>query len=208
MTVGEGGNLDRRELLTRAAPACVGAWLGICRTPGLAEWNSGAAQEGQHKFDVPSELKLSTRQRVGMQFGNLMEFIKTLQSKMSEEEVVALLNSYSAGVGRRVGEQQARNAPDTSFQQFVATFRPPRYANSLTHEVVEDSEKVFELRVTECIWAETFGNAGLGGEIGHAAVCNMDYYWPSAFNPSFKMERTKTLMRGDDYCNHRYLDTA
>jgi len=208
MTIDSGSTLDRRELLTRAAPACVGAWLGICRMPGLAEWHDDAARQEQHKFDVPSELKLSTRQRVGMQNGNLIEFIKTLQNHMPEEEVIGLLNSYSAEVGKRAGEQQARGAPDTSFQRFVATFRPPRYANSLTHEVVEDSEKVFELRVTECIWAETFRNAGLGGEIGHAAVCNMDYYWPSAFNPSFKMERTKTLMQGDDHCNHRYLDTA
>ena len=28
------------------------------------------------------------------------------------------------------------------------------------------------------------------------------------FNPAFKMERTKTLMEGDDCCNHRYIDTA
>ena len=43
-------------------------------------------------------------------------------------------------VGRQVGEQQARNSTDTSFQTFVATFRPPRYANTLTHEVVEDGD--------------------------------------------------------------------
>ncbi len=208
MTSGGGSALDRRELLTRAAPACVGAWLGLCRMPGLTDWYSEVAQQEQHKFDAPAELKLSVRQRVGLQYGNLIEFIKTLQSKMPEEELIGLLNTYSAEAGRRAGEQQASNAPDTGFQQFVATFRPPRYANSLTHEVVQDSEKVFELRVTECIWAETFRNAGLGGEVGHAALCNMDYYWPPAFNPSFKMERTKTLMQGDDHCNHRYLDTA
>jgi hypothetical protein len=143
-----------------------------------------------------------------MQYGRLIEFIKSLQAQMTEEEIIGLLNRYSEGVGKQVGEQQARNASGTDFQTFVETFRPPRYANSLTHEVVEDGEKVFELRVTECIWAETFRNAGLGGEIGHAAVCNMDYHWPSAFNPSFKMERTKTLMQGDDHCNHRYIDTA
>ncbi len=200
--------LDRRDLLTRAAPACLGAWLGICRLPGTTVLDHRSPQQGQHKFDIQSELSLSLRQRVGMQYGRLIEFIKSLQAQMTEEEIIGLLNRYSEGVGKQVGEQQARNASGTDFQTFVETFRPPRYANSLTHEVVEDGEKVFELRVTECIWAETFRNAGLGGEIGHAAVCNMDYHWPSAFNPSFKMERTKTLMQGDDRCNHRYIDTA
>jgi hypothetical protein len=174
----------------------------------MAAVHDGLVQQGQHKFDVTSQVDLSVRQRVGMQFGSLIEFIKTLQTQMPEDEVVALLNRHSAEVGRRTGQQQAERAPDTNFQTFVETFRPPRYANSLTHEVVEDSEKVFELRVSECIWAETFRNAGLGGEVGHAAVCNMDYYWPTAFNPSFKMERSKTLMQGDDICNHRYIDTA
>ena len=41
-----------------------------------------------------------------------------------------------------------------------------------------------------------------------AALCNMDYSWPTAFNPKFKMERDKTLMQGHDCCNHRYVDTT
>ncbi len=207
--VDDGANtLDRRDLLTHAAPACFGAWLGLCKMPAAAVLGIQSQQQEQHKFDVRSELSLSVRQRVGMQFGNMIEFIRTLQAEIGEEELIRLLNRYSAEVGRRTGEQQASSSPDTGFQTFVATFRPPRYANSLTHEVVRDEEKVFELRVTECVWAETFRNAGLGGEIGHAAVCNMDYYWPAAFNPRFKMERSKTLMQGDEICNHRYIDTA
>jgi len=27
-------------------------------------------------------------------------------------------------------------------------------------------------------------------------------------NPDFIMERDKTLMQGDDHCNHRYIDTT
>ena len=92
-----------------------------------------------------------------------------------------------------------------SFETFVAQFRPPRYERTLTHEVVVDTEDTFELRVTECVIAEVFIQAGMGGEIGHAAVCNMDYAWPPAFNPAIRMERSKTLMQGHDCCNHRYL---
>jgi hypothetical protein len=80
--------------------------------------------------------------------------------------------------------------------------------NSLTGEVVQDTESVFELRVTECISEAVFREAGLAGEIGHAAVCNMDYTWPVAFNADFKMERSKTLMQGHDCCNHRYINSA
>lgn len=200
--------LNRRELLTRVAPACAAACLGLCTVPTLAALTPKPALQDPHKFDVRSDVSMSSRQGTMMQYRNLIEFIRTLRGELDEIELIRLLNLYSANIGRQVGEQQARNAPDTSFQSFVRVFRPPNYADSLTHEVVEDTDKVFGLRVTECIWAETFRRSGMGGEIGHAAVCNMDFYWPPAFNPDFKMERTKTLMQGHDHCNHRYVDTV
>jgi predicted ArsR family transcriptional regulator len=165
-------------------------------------------QQGQHKFDVPQDISMSSRQRAQMMNRGLAQFIRTLRNELGEPELVRLLNLMSEDIGKQVGARQAQNSPDTSFQSFVQVFRPPNFADSLTHEVVEDTEKVFALEVTECISAEVMQSAGLGGEVGHAAVCNMDYYWPPAFNPSFKMERTKTLMQGHDICNHRYIDTT
>jgi hypothetical protein len=143
-----------------------------------------------------------------MTYEGLIQLVQVLKSEFAEPELVRLLNLMSENNGRQVGARQARHSPDTSFQTFVQVFRPPNFANTLTHRVVEDTEKVFGLEVTECVFAEVMQNAGLGGEIGHAAVCNMDYYWPAAFNPNFKMERTKTLMQGHDICNHRYIDTT
>ena len=143
-----------------------------------------------------------------MQNTELFNFIRNVRAEIGEPELIRLLNIHSSAVGRSAGEGQAQNSPDTEFQTFVATFRPPRYATSLTHEVVEDTENAFGLRVTECVWASVFREAGLDGEIGHAAVCNMDYHWPTAFNPQFKMERTKTLMQGHECCNHRYVREA
>ncbi|MGD8698756.1 MAG: L-2-amino-thiazoline-4-carboxylic acid hydrolase [Gemmatimonadales bacterium] len=143
-----------------------------------------------------------------MTYRGLIQFIQILRKEIDEPELVRLLDLMSADIGRQVGARQARNSPDTSFQTFVQVFRPPNFANSLTHTVVEDTEKVFALEVTECVSAEVMRSAGLGGELGHAAVCNMDYFWPPAFNPNFKMERNKTLMQGHDICNHRYIDTT
>ncbi len=200
--------IDRRGLLTRTVPACAAACLGLGRFPGLAGLDQKPTQQGQHKFDVPQDISMSSRQRAQMMNRGLAQFIRTLRNELGEPELVRLLNLMSEDIGKQVGARQAQNSPDTSFQSFVQVFRPPNFADSLTHEVVEDTEKVFALEVTECISAEVMQSAGLGGEVGHAAVCNMDYYWPPAFNPSFKMERTKTLMQGHDICNHRYIDTT
>jgi hypothetical protein len=206
-------DLDRRGFLLHVVPACSVACLVACLAAGdlLAQATTGkneVADEELHKFDVESTITTTSRRRVGQEYRALIGFIETLQSQMDERELIRLLELYSAEVGRKVGTRQAERAPDTTFETYVATFRPPRYADTLTHQVVEDTEKAFELRVTECVWASVFRDAGLGGEIGHAAICNMDYFWPQAFNGSFKMVRTKTLMQGHDCCNHRYIDTA
>jgi hypothetical protein len=209
MTAQRENGFDRRSFMTHLVPAC--SLVYLAPTSLLAQ---AAAQEGTpadtavHKFDVKTTRELSSRQRVTMQNRTFIEFIKLLQQEIDSKELLRLLNLYSADTGRQVGARQAKRAPDTSFQTFVSTFRPPRMADALTHEIVKDTEKVFEVRVTECIWASVFRDAGLGGEVGHAAICNMDYYWPPAFNPRYKMERDKTLMQGHDCCNHRYIDTT
>jgi hypothetical protein len=105
----------------------------------------------------------------------------------------------------KFGQRQAKKSSDNSFQTYIADFKEPgAYKNTLTKTIVEDTEKAFELKVTECIWAKTFLDAG-AGNIGYASVCYGDYSWPQGFNPKIKMIRDKTLMQGHDCCNHRYI---
>jgi hypothetical protein len=202
------GSIGRRDLLVQTVPACAMACLGLGRVPGLAAALSDPAYQETHKFDVKTDRPVSMKDLAQMSNRSLFGFINTLREEMDEQEVIRLLNVNSDKIGRQQGEAQAASLPDTSFKTFVAQFRPPAYAEALTHEVVKDTEDVFELSVTECIWATVFREAGMAGEIGHAAVCNMDYSWPTAFNPALRMERTKTLMQGHDCCNHRYINTA
>lgn len=201
-------SIDRRELLVWTAPACAMACLGLGRVPGLAAALAGPAYQETHKFDLKADRSVSMKELAQMSNRSFFAFVNTLREEMKEKEVIRLLNVNSDKIGRQQGETQAATLPDTSFKTFVAQFRPPAYAEALTHEVVVDTEDVFELRVTECLWATVFREAGMDGEIGHAAVCNMDYSWPTAFNSALKMERSKTLMRGQDCCNHRYINTA
>lgn len=165
-------------------------------------------RQDTHRFDTKREMRLSARDLSRIRNSELFGLIRSLRSAVGDAELIRLLNLHSAEVGRQTGERHAHDAPDTSFQTCVGTFRPPNNANSLTHRVVEDTERTFALEVTECWWADVFREAGRDGEIGHAAVCNMDYHWPGAFNPSFRMERTRTLMRGHGQCDHRYIQST
>lgn len=208
-------SLNRRELLLKTVPSCALACAGLGRVPCLSASTTPLPEQERHKFDLPLDPPpppLTSRSLTQIQNRTFVDFVRVLREEMGEAEVIRLLNGYSESLGRRTGEAGARRVRDAggepTFQSFVDQFRPPRYGTSLTHEIVTDTEDTFELRVTECVWAEVFRQAGMADEIGHAAVCNMDYAWPTAYNPAIRMERSKTLMQGHDCCNHRYLLNA
>lgn len=202
------GSIGRRELLVRTAPACAMACLGLGRVPELAGALSGLPCQEVHKFDTKMDRQFSPRDLLRMEVRAMGTVIKAMRGEMGDAETIRVLKVSSKTIGEEIGKRQAESVPETTFENFKADFRPMLSGPSLTGEVVEDTERVFELRVSECLWPEVMGEAGLDGEIGHAAVCNMDYSWPPAFNPDFKMERTKTLMQGNDCCNHRYINTG
>jgi len=80
----------------------------------------------------------------------------------------------------------------------------PVYRHALVFNIVEESAAVFEIHVSQCLWAKAF-RAQNAGDIGYAAICHADYVSSTTYNPKMELRRTKTLMQGDDYCNHRWV---
>jgi len=120
--------------------------------------------------------------------------------------VIATLRAYSTEQAGPGAADSVKRLGGNGFAQLKKMFSPdsPAFANALTFTVAEDTDKVYELRVTECLWAQTF-IAAKAGDLGYAGVCFGDYAFAKAFNPSVEMVRDKTLMQGHDSCNHRYL---
>lgn len=74
----------------------------------------------------------------------------------------------------------------------------------LEYEVpYHDSEEI-RLRVTKCFWADAFREIG-APDIGKTLYCDDEYASASGFNARIRLVRTKTLMEGDDCCDHCYL---
>jgi len=195
---------SRRKFIASVIPACAitcvgsnAAFASILRAEG------NLIQEQKHKFDNNFERTLTYRQLLERQFMNFITLAKGLEKEMGKEKTIALLKNVSTEGQTDLGKRQASSMPDNSFAAYVGQFRSG-YENTLTKEIVEDSETAFELKVTECIWADTFLKAK-AADIGYAWICWGDYAWAEGFNPKIKMVRDKTLMQGHDRCNHRYL---
>ena len=73
------------------------------------------------------------------------------------------------------------------------------WSNVIKQEIIKSSEDLLEIKITECLWAKVFKDAN-ATDIGYAALCNVDFATAQAKGQ--KLVRTKTLMQGDDCCNH------
>jgi hypothetical protein len=73
----------------------------------------------------------------------------------------------------------------------------------LSMEVLEDTDKVWCIKITECLWATTFQEAK-AAEVGYAAVCQGDGMFPRAVNPDLDLDLTGTIMEGKPFCILRY----
>ena len=198
---------SRRDFITKIVPACALTCVGSKHLFGMTQQE--AQQEAKHKFDQPLEFEMTYRQYFRRTTGSEIDLIKTMIKELGEERAIEIIKTNTRENALALGKRQAQAAAKNDLDTYVSQFRDERrYKNTLTKEVIEDTEKAFELKVTECLYAEPYIEAGLGGEVGFAALCYMDYYWPKGFNEKIKLVRDKTLIQGHDCCNHRYIWTG
>jgi hypothetical protein len=73
----------------------------------------------------------------------------------------------------------------------------------ISFEVTHKSFDSLALKANSCFWADEFRRLG-AIDIGYELCCMADFYIVEVFNPEIIYKRTKTLMRGDDCCDHLY----
>jgi len=142
-----------------------------------------------------------------MQNQSFILFARFLQKEIGQEKVLELIKKQTDERLLQQAKNDLKRLGKSDFKSYISIFRDPRMLASLNMEIIQDTDTVFEIKVTDCLAAESFlpHNAG---DIGYAAVCWGDYIWASGFNPKIKLIRDKTLMEGHGYCNHKYIWTG
>jgi hypothetical protein len=200
-TLTESGT-SRRQFFTSIMPACALACAGCSAV--LAQ-EGGKSSEAQHPFDAEFPRKLTFRQMIGARYGDFIQLAKAMQAEIGNEKTLDFLKKTSSKRMFGYGQAQAAQSEDKGLRSYTEQFRDrDRYKNSLVMEIVEDTDQAFELKVTECLWAEIFRKAD-AADLGFAWVCHADYAWAQGFNTKIELVRDKTLMEGAPICNHRYV---
>lgn len=201
--------IPRRKFLGGIATACALPCLGMQSLLAMSSHfeNRGDQdpdEEPISTFDKPFPRKLTYSQVYNMRYSEFINLAKALIKEMGKEKLIEFLKEKTKKEMFAYGASQAKKAEDNSLNSYVEQFRGDNYKDLITTEFVTDNETTFELKVSECIWATTFKKND-AADIGFAAVCYGDYWWPKGFNAEIKFERDKTLMQGHDCCNHKYF---
>ncbi|UCE20806.1 MAG: L-2-amino-thiazoline-4-carboxylic acid hydrolase, partial [Candidatus Aminicenantes bacterium] len=173
---------SRRQFIASVIPACAITCMGSNRVfASVLRAESHLIQEPQHKFDKNFELAITHRQFLEAQFRNFIALAKALEKEMGKGKTIEFLKKVTTERQTNLGKQQASRMPDNSFSSFVDLFRSGE-DNTMTMKIVEDTPSVFEFKVTECLYVDTFFRTK-ASEIGYAWVCWGDYALAKGFNP-------------------------
>lgn len=198
--------LERRQFLLRFLPAgtlfCIGCG-GLM--PSFLLGNQKVEAGKKHKFLDDAGISFQDVYDFAYK-GSYIPFLQNLAAQVGESKFIEMLKKASDEIGMRAGQEMAKSLPANDLATFMAWAKKPDrfWQHVLTFEIVEDTPKAVEVKVSECLWAKTFREAK-ASDIGYASICYGDYASAQGFNPKLKMIRTKTLMQGDDRCNHRYV---
>jgi L-2-amino-thiazoline-4-carboxylic acid hydrolase len=189
---------SRREFLLNILP---GGTLFCLGCGSMSSWVAGQeaqkAAEKKHKFLEDSGMsfeevfRFAYRGRIGL--------MQLIAKEIGKDNLIEIL--------KRAGEAPIGTPPSNDFAAFRAQLRqkPDRFwEHVITSAIVEDTDRAIEIKVTECLWAKTYHEAN-AADFGYFQNCYSDLISAKAFSPKLRLIRTKTLMQGDDYCNHRWV---
>lgn len=190
---------NRRNFLKTMIPAggmlCIGC-------PSLTSANTTSLKKQDQDFSkrIQTELSLTHEKYFYLRYKNFIGVMEKFAEYMGREELIAMLKKAK-------DDFYLSRKPNLKAKS-VKDFINPMLENDdikihLDMEVLELTDNVCQLKITNCLYAKTFRKEN-AGDIGYANTCYTDFKAAVTFNPKLKLERTKTLMEGHDFCDHRY----
>ena len=200
-------NMARRKFICTLLPVGGLVCLGCSNLmAGVQEKNPDKNQPGKHKFKMPADITWEQVYTLALRMS--IPTLQELLNAIGKEKFLSMLKTASSDAMAGTIKSILDRFPNRDLSTFAnLMINNPNFKNTLSFSVVRNTAEVFELKVTECIWARVARSINVpdAAEIGYSAICYPDYITASTFNPKIQMVRDKTLMQGYEICNHRYI---
>ncbi|KPK20715.1 MAG: hypothetical protein AMJ70_08165 [Dehalococcoidia bacterium SG8_51_3] len=199
-------NVNRRQFLFKMLPAGVLFGLGCGRLFGSAATEETATVLSEtHKYLADAGMTYKEVYELVFKY-NFIPYMERLAQYLGRDELVELLMRAATEHYTQRGRNWAKRMEKKEFTAYFNFLRKPDrdWLHTCTHEIIEDTDNVLQVKYTECIYADIFREVN-AQDIGYAAFCHGDFAIFSALDHRIKLIRTKTLMQGDDCCDHRFV---
>ena len=128
--------------------------------------------------------------------------LKIMKEHFGEEAYYVFVKNNGERI-RQKWAKIAEEAGENSIETFIKRqFRPSGTGG--TEYTVEETSSGFLFNCTKCPAYELAKQHGII-EQAFYLCCEPDPFAAEGFNPNIGFKRTKTLMQGDDYCDHFYF---
>ena len=196
---------SRRKFLSKDFPAGALLCLG-CQSMFTSVALAGQ-QESVQKPKYAQNSGMTSEEVFRFTFGYCVPLFQNLQKKLGKKKFIELLQKASAENMSDVVANMAKDYPTRdakTFGDLVRSFlSTPPFDKAMTSEIVERSDKAYEVKYTECLMAKLYREMN-AADIGYAIECFPSAAAAKAFNPKMKLTNPKNLMKGDSVCIERF----
>jgi hypothetical protein len=153
-------------------------------------------------------IKLTYKEYVKTKYEKLVILAREMEKTLGTEKTHEIIKeAFYNNMYEIVLEEMKEQEPVECFMDFVRIEKEdnesPGVMNTVDISYVKETETELGLHVTRCLEAEVFNEMD-AADIGYLIVCNPDHAYAEACNPRVKLKHTKTLMQGDQCCNHTW----
>ena len=194
----------RRDFILKSFSSCALCFVTASTVFGSDKKLHPIASDQQHKFQSDSGMSIQGAYNFAFKEWYIPA-MKNLMKQIGKEKFLKMLKT-SSEMSHVPDEDADINYDERTLSVWSTNIITgcENWSDRLTFEVLNDSQNVFEIKFTECLWAKTFREAD-ASEIGYAGVCYQDYPMTKAFNPNIKLIRETTLMQGHDCCHFKWV---
>ena len=138
----------------------------------------------------------------------ILEIFNELEKTMGKEKALELIEKVAFKQIEKQVKEMLAEMPINSWEDFLALFQSTSDEHIWDKVNVDEYKRVKgnvrESKTVECLYADVWKKWG-APEVGFRWHCAGDKAFIEMLHPNHTLERTKTLMQGDDCCNFKMI---
>ena len=143
---------------------------------------------------------------LGLPHKGIILLVRELEKILGKEEAHKLVAEVWERERVKAVKEQIKKNPIKSFEDWVKRHEegPSSGGNANLDEPAVYTNISRSVNTIGCLWVDTWREWG-AEDIGYLICCGPDFATVKAQHPNLRLERTRTLMQGDECCDFKFI---